>query len=166
MGALVKFEVSDVNRALSSLGELPEEMRKAVARAAIRRGARVLVNGMRRALRKHKRTGLLSNSIRTRIRYYNKRNTMVVLVGVASNVSGTFRGERITTHKYEHFVRGFRRSFVQKYRAWGRGPILTRTIGAHAPDDFVTSAATSGYTEVHSAIEAAVDAAIAKYNGG
>lgn len=127
-------------------------MRRKVFRKAMRAGSRVLVVGMRRGLRRHFRTGTLSKSIKTKAKYYAKGDVMIIVVGVSSDpsASGTFRGERITPHRYSHFVTNPRRSFMQECpRKSGRW----RRIGANTPDDYVTKATLSGRSEVIAAMQ-------------
>lgn len=146
------FEISDVKRGLVALSTIPAEMRRKVFRKAMRAGARVLVQGMRRGLRRHFRTGTLSKSIKTKARYYAKGDVMVVVVGVSSDpsASGTFRGQRITPYRYSHFVTNPRRAFIQECpRKSGR----FRRIGANTPDDYVTKATVSGRSEVIAAMQ-------------
>lgn len=153
----VRFEIKDVKAGLVLLHKVPDEIRRKAFRKALRVGARVLVRGMRAGLRRHKRTGTLASSIKTRVKYYAKGDVMIVVVGVASATRGTFRGRDITPYKYSHFVTNPRRRFLQECpRKSGR----FRWIGANTPDDYVTNAAVSGRNEVIAAMQGVIYDAI------
>ena len=153
----VKFEVQNVRDGLVGLRNVPEAIRRKTMIKAMRTGARVLVKGMRKGLRRHKRTGALSASIKTNVKYYAKRNVMVVVVGVSSGARGTFRGEQTTPWRYSHFVTNPRRAFTQECpRNSGR----FRRIGANTPDDYVSEASVSGRSEVVAAMRRIVDEAV------
>lgn len=149
----VRFEVADVKAGLAALRTIPEEMRRQVFRKAMRAGARVIVNGMRQGLRRHRRTGTLSGSIKTRVRYYAKGDVMVVVVGVSSGSTGSYRGERVVPYRYSHFVTNPRRAFTQECP---RNSGKFRRIGANRPDDYVTNAVVSGRSEVIAAMQKVV----------
>ena len=126
-----RFEIRDVKMGLDNLRLVAADKQRKTMIKAVRAGARVIIRSMKLALIKHFRTGTLAKSIKSLVRYYAKRSTMVVMIGVSSERGqGAFNGKPITPYRYAHFVTGYRKRFLQECpRQSGR----FRWIGANRP---------------------------------
>lgn len=156
-----RIEIAGIKSALKDLKKFTGENRIKVMKKAFRAAANAILKNMRKRLKTngHYRSGLLYKSLKTKLKYYKKLDVLVVMVGVKSNMKGTYKGNPITSHKYAHFITKGRKSFTQFYSPFfvmknspSRAALLTREIGAVQADNFIAAAV---YTQQVAAIAAA-----------
>jgi len=149
----MKMELVGVNEALSQATDMTDpKRRKALMKKALRAGGAILLKFMRQKLRKHDRTGWLRKNLISKLKYYKKQDTMVLILGVKSNATTTVtvekrlgnsvvqKTERITAHKYAHLVMFPRRSFTQQLSFTNKtGKVVTqqRRITGYQGDNVI-----------------------------
>jgi len=172
-GFRIKVELSGVNEALSGALDLADPKKRAdLMKKAIRAGGRVLLKYMRAMMRKHDRTGWLRKNLISKLKYYKKQGTLVLILGVKSNATTTVtvrqrigrnfikQTKQITAHKYAHLVMFPRRQFTQQLTFRNRlGHIVTqqRNIGRYKGDNIIDAATQFHGAEALAAIRRVIE---------
>lgn len=145
--------VGDILRQSSAI--LDPKQRLALQKKGIRAAGNVLLKFIRRELRKHDRTGWLRKTMKSKLVYFKKTGTLVLIVGVQSKATKSVQVEQrlgrskkyvtknITSHNYAHLVLNPRRAFTQEITyttRLGKVVRMTRHIAAYKGDNIFESA--------------------------
>lgn len=139
----ITLELTGFQQALKDLKKLRrgKERTDALKKAMRAAGAKMLII-VRRLLRPHKRSGWLSRTNKSKLKYYKKTDTLALIVGVQSNAETSYNGRKIVSHKYEHFLRLGRKGFYQgRFSLGNRSGFKSVWIGPVKPLDFIGIAA-------------------------
>lgn len=156
-GVRYKVQLSGLSEILRAADAIFDpKKRLALMKKAIRAAGAVLLKEMRRRLKSHDRTGWLRKSMKSKLKFYKKSSTLVMIVGVASGMRTTADVEKrlgkakktvaqnIVSHNYAHLVFGKRKAFTQTINyvtKKGKRVVMQRRIAAYAGDNVITQVA-------------------------
>lgn len=153
----VQVELTGIKEAMAGIERLEKKNRIVWMKKALRRAGAYVLRFIRIEAKKHDRSNTLYRSLKSKLKYYKKTDTLVMLLGVRSWFEGTFRGRKVVPHRYLHLIlkghKEFQQQFVTKpgkryakkdkrtgklvfYTA--KKPMhITRRVGAAKADNFI-----------------------------
>ena len=152
-GVRYRIELGGIQDILSRTKDITDPAaRLKLMKKAIRAAGAYLLKQIRRLLKKHDRTGWLRKSMKSKLKYYKKSGTLVLIVGVGSNLRTTAQLEKwlgkarktvaanIVSHNYAHLLFEGHKAFTQTITYTtkrGKQVTMRRRIAAARGDNVI-----------------------------